>query len=137
MATEMVMAYGDHGLELTPVEDVVAIPVVPLGPKNEVLPVTLRFWKRHESGGDPTRLLRVEKPSARSGGQYVYVRFECTPYVSYTTADGPVYRTERGCHVRNAADANDPFFAGLTSRERARIAKAVAAVELREQAQEQ
>ncbi len=124
MASEMVMAYGDHGLELTPEAETVAIRARPGGPNNEVLPASLRFLRGAQGGGTPTRLVRVERP--RNGRSYAYAKFECTPYVLYTLDSGPVYGTQTSCHIRNEADANDPLFARLTGRERARMAKAAA-----------
>lgn len=129
MASEMVMAYGDHGLESTPVEEAVEIRALPVGAGNIVIPATLRFFRK--SGGRvPTRLIRVEKPSARNGRKHVLVRFACAPFERYQTPEGvPVYGHEDACQVRNVNDALDPLFAGLTKRERARISRAVAAME--------
>ncbi|MEN1958422.1 hypothetical protein [Luteimonas changyuni] len=128
MASEMVLAYGDHGLEPTSAGDVVEVPVMP-ETGGAATPAVLRLLNR--GGGVPTRLLRVERPSARNGRRHVLVRFECTPFAQYTRPDGmaTVLLYEWGCEVRNFAEARDPLFAGLTERERGRIARAVAAAE--------
>jgi len=124
MASEMVMAYGDHGLEPTPATEVVEIAAIPAGAGNLVIPSTIR-WLAQRGGHIPTRLLRVEKPNKRNRAKHVYVTFQCTPFPRYELESGPVYGDWSGCSVRIAADVNDPLFLGLTDRERARIASAV------------
>lgn len=125
MASEMVMAYGDHGLEASPAEDVVTIGVLPMGPGNIMIPATQRYLRRAPGEGVPTKLIRVEKPNSRNGRAHVLVRYECTPFVRYTTDEGPVYGTVSGCQVRNESDASDELFSRLTSAERRRIHRAV------------
>lgn len=126
MASKSVMAYGDYGLELTPVEDVVDIGTVPIGAGNEVIPATIRWHAKYV----PTGLLAVEgAKTRRNPSKYVHVKFSCTPFVRYTLDSGPVYGNWSSCIVRNSTDAADPLFAGLANSERARIARAVTAME--------
>ncbi len=128
MASEMVLAYGDHGLEPTPVEDVIEIGCIPLGAGNVVTPRARRYLQRSPGEGVPTKLLRVEKPSKRNGLAHVLVRYECTPLMQYMTDEGPKYLHRWGCQVPTLDDAADPLFDGLTEREKARIARAVRSV---------
>ncbi len=123
--TELVLAHGEHGLEWAPRSEVVEIPMLPLGPSNEIVPATLRSMNQYKGGGVPTRLLRVERPTKRNGRRFTLVRFECTPFVRYDLGNGPVYGIEHSCHVRHEGDAADPLFNSLSPRERARIERAV------------
>lgn len=123
MASEMVMAHGDFGLELTPVEDVVGIDVLPVGPGGACTPACRRVLDRAMGGGVPTKLLRVKMPNKRLGRHWVSVRYACTPQPRYEGSEDAY--TESGCQVCSLSDVDDPLFAGLTVNERARIARAV------------
>ena len=101
MASEMVLAYGDNGLEPTPADQVVEIPVLALAPGNRPIPQTIRALGKPA----PARITGI----ARKG--------EPWPYVSWRDADG----SRGGCYVRNTDEANDPLFACLPAASRARI----------------
>ncbi|WP_407352037.1 hypothetical protein [Luteimonas sp. R10] len=117
MAIQMVMAIGDSGqAELTPANDVVEIPVLqfathPVTGGNVGIPATIRAL--HHVFGKPVRLTGV----STSGQPWPRLR----------------WRDDRGkagsCYVRNAHDARDPLFDQLPPHSRARIARAVAAME--------
>lgn len=120
MAREMVLAYGDNGLEMTSARDTVEIPV--LG--KTITPAVKRHLLRGR-GGVPIRLLRVESPNARNGLPHVYVRYECTPFPRWTEANASVLGYESGCQVRSEVDMQDPHFDNFSTREKQRIVRAV------------
>jgi len=124
MTCEMVLANGENGLELTPIEETVSIDVVPLGQGNVIIPATVRFISTTRQGGIPTRLLRIRLPTEKNGLTYAQVRFECTPFVRYEWKGKTVYGDWSSCAVRNMTDADDPIFSRLTLRDRARITRA-------------
>lgn len=127
MASEMVMAYGDHGLELTPVEDVVEIQVLPVGPRNAVIPASIRAIRR-QGEMIPVRVRRVLKPGTRlNKGAFACVEFECTPFTRYETDTGPVMGDWSSCWLRGRDDALDPLWQRLSQRDRRRLAAAVGA----------
>jgi len=70
MATEMVMAYGDNGLEPTPRNRAVEIPVLPLAPGNRPIPQTVRALRR----ALPARLTGI----AHKVGPWPYVSWRDT-----------------------------------------------------------
>ena len=55
MASEMVMAYGDNGLEPTPIEEAVSIGCIPGGRNNEWIPASVQWFSQIRSGAVPTR----------------------------------------------------------------------------------
>ena len=125
MATEMVLAYGDSGMEPTPRNQVVEIECVPLGPDNLVGPAMVR-WLAKRGGHMPTRVRRVLKPNTRLNRMsHAYVEFDCTPFVLYTSDDGPVYGNWSGCYVRNPDEARDSVFDALPMNDKVRILTAV------------
>lgn len=127
MASEMVMAYGDHCLELTPTEDVVEIQVLPVGPGNAVIPASIRAIRRH---GEmiPTGLRRVLKPGTRlNRSDLAHVEFDCTPFTLYDTDAGPVRGNWSSCGLRGQEDACDPLWQELSERDRRRLLVAVGA----------
>ena len=128
MASEMVMAYGDHGLEPTPVEDVVEIEVFPTGPSNCVTPAMVRHLSKR-GGRIPTRLIRVVKAKAgakhANRAKYASVSFQCTPFVRYEADSGPVYGDRTSCYLCSIEDAHDPLWTSLPARSRARLIAAV------------
>jgi len=126
MASRMVMAYGDSGmLESIPAEAAVEIGCIPLGQGNEKIPATVRYCADKSNGrGVPLRVRRIKLPPLKNGQRYAYLEFDCTPYVRYTLDSVPVYGHWQSCAVRNSADAADPIFSGLSSRDRTRIARA-------------
>lgn len=118
------MAFGDHGLELTPSEDVVEIACVP-DTGGYVVPAFVR-WMAERGGHMPTRLRRIRRPGTRlNPTAFAYVEFDCTQYVCYWLDSGPVYGDTCSCYVRNAKEAGDSLFDELTAKGRARIAAAV------------
>ncbi len=124
MATEMVMAIGDNGMELTPVEDVVGIQCVP-DTGGYVTPAFVR-WLAQRGDRVPTRIRRINRAGTRLNPKaFPYVEFDCTPYVRYTLDSGPVYGEWSSCCLRNLADAQDPLWATLPARSRARLVAAV------------
>lgn len=107
MANEMVMAYGDTGMESTPLNQVAEIPVLPLAPGNRSIPATIRALRR----GAPARLTGIR----RAGLDW--------PLICWRDASG-----NRGCcYVRTESEARDPLFASLSESSRARILAAVEA----------
>lgn len=107
MASEMVMAIGDHGMEPTPAADVVEIPALQFAPGNRPIPQTIRALRRPA----PARLTGI----GRKMGPW--------PYLSWRDAEG----ARGGCYVRNADEARDVLFDGLPASSRARILAAVEA----------
>lgn len=124
MASEMVMAFGDTGLELTPEDDVVEIGVCPIRPGQPITPAARRYLNRGQ-GGVPTKLLQVLMPSKRARRSNVVAMYECTPQFQYEGEEGPVFLHKGGCAVCSLADVEDPLFSGLSTRERERLARAV------------
>lgn len=117
MASEMVMAIGDSGqMEPTPQEEVVEIPVLqfaqhPVTGGNVGIPVTIRaLYRGHRT---PVRLVGIRT----SGQPWVQVR--------WIDDEGGI----GSCFVRNDHEARDPLFDALPLRSRARISRAVAAME--------
>lgn len=124
--TELILAYGERGLEPTPRGEVIEIEAVPLGEQNVVVPATVRGLSTIRSGGVPTRIRKVWRPSSKRA--YVVVEFDCTPFPRFTNAAGsPVLGDWSSCCVRHLQDARHEIFDGLTDRERSRIARAVSA----------
>jgi len=126
-AEEMVMAWGENGLEPTPASQVVMIEALPVGEGNLVIPATLRSLGRGCADGRyvPIRLLAIEMPTKRNGRSYVRVCFATQRHLKWTTPSGePVYGERSEVAVRNKGDAFDALFAGLTPRERVRIQNA-------------
>ncbi len=126
MAVEMVMAYGDDGLEPSPVEDVIEIECAPQTGGYST-PGLVR-WLAKRGGHVPTRIRRIRRPGTRlNPTAFAYVEFDCTPFVRYVGESGPVYGHWSGCYVRNASEATDPLFSSLPAKSRARIVAAVEA----------
>jgi hypothetical protein len=125
MASEMVLAYGDHGLELTPVKDVVEIGVLPVGPGNMAVPASLRFLRR-PGEQVPTKLRRILKPRTRlNKSAFPHIEFDCTPFQRYMTDAGPVMGHWSSCHLRGLVDATDPLWQMLSQRDKHRLLIAV------------
>lgn len=124
-AERMVMAYGDNGLELTPESEVVEIRVMPLGPGNVCIPATVEWASSIREGGIPLRLREVRQPTPESKHAFVYVSFDCTPFVRCQLDSGPVYGEWSSCSLRNASDATHPIFSRLSPEERSRLLRAV------------
>ncbi len=107
MATQMVAAHGDNGLELVPASEAVAIPVAPMGPDNLATPASIRYF--HLAFGKPVRLTGIR----RHANGWIGAR----------------WRDDRGevgfCTVRNAQEARDPLFDSLPAKSRARLVAAV------------
>ena len=107
--TTHVMAHGENGLELTPIDQVVEIPVLVLAPGNRPIPQTIRAL--HVRFGKPVRLLGIRKV----GQPWPLIR----------------WLDDRGeknlCYVRNHSEASDPLFDALPASSRERIAAAVVA----------
>lgn len=130
MASKMVMAIGENGPELTPADEVVEIQAIPLGEDNLVVPATVRWMSSIRSGGVPTRIRKIRRPTKHC--RYVVVEFDCTPFSRFTNPDGSPYMGNwSSCVVRHLRDAGHEVFAGLTNRERTRIARAVETAEAR------
>ena len=126
MASEMVLAYGDHGLEPTAIENIEEIAAVPLGAGNLVIPATHRWMRRVPGAGVPTRIRRVLKPRTRlNKSAHAYVEFDCTPFERYVTNAGPVMGHWSGCCLRGRGDAEDSLWAALSVLDRARLYAAV------------
>lgn len=117
VSEEMIMAYGDNGLEPTPADEIVWIPELPLARHpvtggNAVIPATIRALP--QAYGAPKRLTGIRK----SEGPW--------PRASWRDANG-----QRGsCFLRNSADACDPLFASLPASSRARLVAAMVRAEL-------
>lgn len=127
MAAEMVMAWGDAGLEAVPADEVVTIKAFPLGEGNTVIPATIRCMAQ-KGGLIPTRLRAVYSPGTRRNpGRFSYVEFDCTPFAR----GGGALGYWNGCAVRNERDACDPLWATLTRAERNRIMRAASKVGIR------
>ncbi|WP_129136385.1 hypothetical protein [Luteimonas sp. YGD11-2] len=128
LASETVMAYGEHGLEPTAASDVVEISSPPLGAGNLVIPATHRWMRRRPGEGVPTRIRRVLRPGTRlNRGAYPYIEFDCTPFERGMTDAGPIMGDWSGCSLRGRVDADDPLWAALPTRDRARLYAAVEA----------
>ncbi|WP_111266320.1 hypothetical protein [Marilutibacter maris] len=126
METKMVMAIGDSGAELTPANEAVEIPVLPMGPGNIVIPASIRFMASR-GGYVPTKLRRVLRPNTRlNKSEFARIEFDCTPFVRYETDAGPVMGDWTSCFIRDRVDAEDRLFAGLSGEERDRIFEAAA-----------
>lgn len=130
MASEMVMAYGDNGLELTPVEETVSVGCIPAGRNNEWIPASVQWFSTIRSGCVPTRLLKVRFPTKKNGLRYASINFACTPFVRYELDSGPVYGDWSSCCIRSLADATHPIFGGLSQHELARLVRAGKAAEI-------
>ncbi|MGE4070809.1 MAG: hypothetical protein AB7E72_06495 [Lysobacterales bacterium] len=123
---DMVLAYGDNGLELTPRDEVIELGEVPLGQQNLVVPATVRWLSTIRAGGVPVRLRKIQRPS--KSRPYAVVEFDCTPFARFMNDDGsPFLGDWSSCCVRHLQDARHEIFSGLADRERARIARAVSA----------
>lgn len=125
-SADMVLAYGENGLEPTPADEVVWIEEIPLGEDNIVVPATVRWLSTIRSGGGiPTRLRKIQRPNSRR--PHVLVEYDCTPFERIQNSDGtPVMGDWSSCYVRHLQDARDAIFNGLTDNERSQIAHAVA-----------
>jgi hypothetical protein len=126
MNNDFVMAIGDSGLpEPTPMEEVVEIGSLPVGPGNCVIPASIRATRRTNSDKIPLRLISILRPRTRLNRKpFPLVTFKCTPYERYQTDKGPVMGDIGKCFVCNERDARDPLFDSLTVRERFRILSA-------------
>lgn len=128
MASEMVMAYGDHGLEMTPVNEVVGIKALPVGPGNIAIPASIRALRR-PGEKVPTKLRRVLKPGTRlNKSAFVYVEFNCTPFQRCMTDTGPVMGHWSSCSLRGHVDATDPLWQELSQKDKNRLRMAVGAI---------
>ncbi len=125
-SSEMVLAYGENGLEPTPRDEVIEIEEVPLGAKNLVIPATVSWLTTIRACGVPTRIRRILRPNSKRA--HAVVEFDCTPFERFINDDGTPFMGDwSSCCVRHLQDARHAVFAGLTARERTRIARAVAA----------
>lgn len=123
MSDGHVMAIGDTGEpELTPIENVVEIGCLPVGPDNICIPASIRALRRHPTERAPVRLISIRKPGTRLNPRpFPLVTFQCTPYERYRTNEGPVLGDVASCYVCSERQAHDPLFDSLTVRERFRI----------------
>lgn len=127
MASEMVMAHGDIGMELVPASEVVEIRAFPMGPGNIPVPAGVRFLNERHGGGVPTRLLGIRRPSTkRNPRPFPFVEYECTPYPLWDGDPSP--RTASGCYLTRERDAADPLFDSLSEKDLQRLRRAVAAI---------
>lgn len=127
VTNDIVMAWGENGLEPTPRGETVEIAPIPVGPGNLVTPVTQRWLHglKDREGGIPTRIKRVRRRTNDEGFRYIGVDYECTAFVSYTLDSGPVYGHDGTCAVYSGAHATDAFWDRLTTGERTRIRRAL------------
>lgn len=133
MASEMVMAYGDNGMELVPASEVVEIRPFPIGVGNIVIPASNRFLNERRGGGVPTRLLSIRRPSTtRNPRPFPLVEYECTPYARWDGDASP--RTVSACYLQGERDAGDPLFRNLPASDLQRLRRAVAAITIRQDA---
>lgn len=127
MASEMVMAHGDNGMELVPASEVVEIRPLPMGPGNIPVPAGVRFLNERRGGGVPTRLLGIRRPSTkRNPRPFPFVEYECTPYPRWDV--DPTPRTASCCYLTREQDAADPLFDRLPEKDQQRLRAAVACV---------
>jgi len=110
-------AYGDSGYELTPVDDVTYIPMLPVGSDGCVIPATCAFLAS-EPGDLPAAVLEIEPAGITSQYTGEPTRW---PRVAYRRRSGEVGT----CYVRNDADARHAFWATLPAPDRLRLRTAV------------
>lgn len=107
----MVLAYGDHGLEPTPADEVTEIPVFPVGPGNTAIPASVRFLASRRGVSYAARRLTGIRTKGRA-----------FPLVTWRDANGE----RHSCCICNEADANDTIFQSLSPTSKIRLLRVAA-----------